>query len=82
MSTSATAPQPSFAALNIASGQIQAGHYRRRRRREFLDKEIHVVLDTFQRTSQEDRWLRAHPNVHFHFTPTHASWLNQIRDLV
>jgi len=27
---------------------------------------------------KEDRWLRAHPNVRFHFTPTHASWLNQI----
>jgi transposase len=79
-----------FAALNIASGQIQAGHYRRRRRREFLefmnrvlaghlDKEIHVVLDNLSsHKPKEDRWLRAHPNVHFHFTPTHASWLNQI----
>src|ERR1700693_2057946 len=49
-----------FAALNIASGQIQAGHSRRRRRREFLefmnrvlaghrDKEIHVVLDNLSR---------------------------------
>jgi len=79
-----------FAALNIASGQIQAGHYRRRRRREFLefmnrvlaghlDQEIHVVLDNLSsHKPKEDRWLRAHPNVHFHFTPTHASWLNQI----
>jgi hypothetical protein len=24
------------------------------------------------------RWLARHPNVHFHYTPTHASWLNQI----
>jgi hypothetical protein len=24
------------------------------------------------------RWLARHKNVHFHFTPTHASWLNQI----
>ena len=23
-------------------------------------------------------WLARHPNVHFHFTPTHASWLNQV----
>jgi transposase len=23
-------------------------------------------------------WLKKHPNVHFHFTPTRASWLNQI----
>ena len=27
---------------------------------------------------KHDRWLVRHPNVHFHFTPTHASWLNQI----
>ncbi len=79
-----------FAALNIASGQVQAGHYRRQRRREFLefmnqvvagnlDKEIHVVLDNLAtHKPKQDRWLKAHPNVHFHFTPTHASWLNQI----
>jgi len=24
------------------------------------------------------RWLARHKNVHFHYTPTHASWLNQI----
>lgn len=23
-------------------------------------------------------WLKAHPNVQFHFTPTSASWLNQV----
>ena len=45
-----------FAALNVATGLVHAGHYRRRRRREFLDfmnelvsayvgKELHVVLD-------------------------------------
>jgi transposase len=79
-----------FAALNIASGQIQAGHYLRQRRREFLefmnqvvagnrDTEIHVVLDNLSsHKPKQDRWLKAHPNVHFHFTPTHASWLNQI----
>ena len=24
------------------------------------------------------RWLKKHPNVHFHFTPTRSSWLNRI----
>lgn len=79
-----------FAALNVASGKVQAGHYQRRRREEFLDfmnqvvqahpeKEIHVVLDNLStHKPKEDRWLAAHPRVHFHFTPTHASWLNQI----
>ena len=38
-----------------------------------------MVLDNLSsHKPKEDRWLRAHPNVHFHFTPTHASWLNQI----
>jgi len=27
---------------------------------------------------KDDRWLARHTNVHFHFTPTHASWMNQI----
>lgn len=79
-----------FAALNVASGEVKAGHYQRRRREEFLDfmnqvvaehpeKEIHVVLDNLStHKPKEDRWLAAHPRVHFHFTPTHASWLNQI----
>ena len=79
-----------FAALNVASGLVHAGHYRRRRRREFLDfmnelifkypdKELHVVLDNLNtHKPKEDRWLKAHPKVHLHFIPTHSSWLNQI----
>jgi transposase len=78
-----------FAALDIATGMVQTGHYPRRRRREFLDfmnevivnwpdKKIHVVLDNLNtHKPKEDRWLKRHSNVHFHFTPTHASWLNQ-----
>ena len=79
-----------FAALEVASGQVQTGHYSRRRRRELLDfmdevvaahpdTELHVVLDNLStHKPREDAWLAAHPAVHFHFTPTHASWLNQI----
>ena len=79
-----------FAALNIATGQVKAGHYNRRRRIEFLDfmnavvseypeKEIHVVLDNLRtHKPKNDKWLARHKNVHFHYTPTHASWLNQI----
>jgi transposase len=76
-----------FAALEVATGLVHAGHYRRRRRREFLDfmnelvaknpdKEIHVVLDNLNtHKPKQDRWLKAHPKVHFHFIPTHSSWL-------
>jgi len=79
-----------FAALNIATGEVQAGHYTRRRRREFLDfmnelvqahpeQQLHVVLDNLNtHKPKNDRWLAQHPNVHFHYTPTHASWLNQV----
>jgi hypothetical protein len=27
---------------------------------------------------KNERWLKSHPKVRFHFTPTRASWLNQI----
>jgi transposase len=79
-----------FAALNVATGQVKTGHYNRKRRLEFLDfmnrvikeapeKEIHVVLDNLStHKPKHDRWLARHKNVHFHYTPTHASWLNQV----
>ena len=79
-----------FAALEVATGQIKAKHAKRRRRAEFLDfmnevvadypdQEIHVVLDNLRtHKPKRDRWRARHKNVHFHFTPTHASWLNQV----
>jgi transposase len=79
-----------FAALNVANGQVTGRHYKRRRRVEFLDfmnrvvkhyeaREIHVILDNLStHKPKRDLWLARHPNVHFHYTPTHASWLNQI----
>lgn len=79
-----------FAALNVATGEVKAGHYPRRRRREFLDfmneivvhypeQEIHVIMDNLKtHKPQRDRWITRHPRVHLHYTPTHASWLNQI----
>jgi transposase len=79
-----------FAALNVATGQVIGGHFKRKRRVEFLafmdrlvahypDQELHVILDNLStHRIEHDAWAQAHPNVHFHFTPTHASWLNQI----
>jgi len=79
-----------FAALEITTGLVKTAHYPRRRRREFLDfmneivadhpgREIHVVLANLNtHKPKEDRWLKRHPNVHFHFTPTYSSWLNQV----
>jgi len=79
-----------FAALDVLTGQVTAGHYKRRRRIEFLDfmnrivaaypgKQIHVVLDNLStHKPKRERWRVRHPNVRFHFTPTYSSWLNQI----
>jgi transposase len=79
-----------FAALEVATGAVQVGHYTRRRRIEFLDfmnevvanhpdKEIHVVLDNLNtHKPKRDMWLARHKRVYFHYTPTHASWLNLV----
>ena len=46
---------------------------------KYPGKELHVVLDNLNtHKPKEDRWLKAHPNVHLHFIPTHSSWLNQV----
>ncbi len=79
-----------FAALEVATGLVKGNHYPRRRRVEFLDfmnrivtehpaRQIHVILDNLNtHKPKQDRWLARHPNVHLHYTPTHASWMNQV----
>ena len=78
-----------FAAFEVATGKVTAAHKPRRRCAEFLDfmngvvaayprKEIHVVLDNLNTHKKNESWLKRHPRVHFHFTPTRASWLNQV----
>src|SRR5450755_1880382 len=78
-----------FAALEVATGKIIATHSKRRRRVEFLDfmngitaafpnRKLHVILDNLNTHKKNEHWLKAHPNVQFHFTPTSASWLNQV----
>ena len=78
-----------FAALEVATGKIIATHSKRRRRVEFLDfmnsvtaafpnRKLHVILDNLSTHKKNEDWLKAHPNVKFHFTPTSASWLNQV----
>jgi transposase len=80
-----------FAALEIASGQVYAQTSERKKRedfRRFLDgvvaelpteKEIHVILDNYCTHKRNEDWLAKYQGrVQFHFTPTSASWLNQI----
>ena len=78
-----------FAAFEVATGKVSAAHAKRRRRLAFLDfmdqvvaaypdQELHVILDNLNTHKNNDGWLEQHPNVRFHFTPTSASWLNQV----
>ena len=79
-----------FAALNVATGTVKTKTTQTKKRpdfQSFLDdivadvnpnQEIHVILDNYSTHKKNDNWLKEHPNVFFHFTPTSASWLNQI----
>ena len=78
-----------FAALNVATGEIKGKTTQTKKRpdfqqfmddvtEEYADQEIHVILDNYSSHKKNDAWLKKHPNVHFHFTPTSASWLNQV----
>jgi transposase len=80
-----------YAALEIASGKVVGECSQRHTGADFLrflkllhrryrGRELHVILDNSSTHSTPDvrAWLEAHPNIHFHFTPTGASWLNMI----
>ena len=79
-----------FAALRVATGEVKTAFTQRKRREEFLqfmdqiveetlpEQELHVILDNYCTHKKCDAGLAQHPNVHFHFTPTSASWLNQV----
>lgn len=79
-----------FAALNVTTGAIHSKTTTTKKRPDFqafldevvadvsTDQEIHVILDNYSTHKKNDAWLATHPNVHFHFTPTSASWLNQV----
>jgi len=83
--------QTLLAALEIATGKVVA-HVRDRRTTvdflSFMDEvvrsyplgELHVVLDNLNIHKNEaaKQWLLRHPRVHFHYTATHASWMNMI----
>ena len=41
---------------------------------------LHVVLDnsSTHSTPEVERWLERHKRMHFHFTPSRASWMNMV----
>jgi transposase len=81
-----------FAALDIATGRVIGRCYPRHRAVEFrkflaqveqavpADLDIHLVLDNYatHKAPPVKAWLARHPRYHLHFTPTSASWLNQV----
>lgn len=84
-----------FAALDVATGRVVQECMPRHRHQEFLkflrrvereapaDLELHFILDNYatHKHPKVRRWLVRHPRVHFHFTPTSASWLNLVERL-
>ena len=48
--------------------------------RTYPSGDLHLIVDNLSVHKHENvrRWLEGHPRIRLHFTPTHASWLNQI----
>ena len=80
-----------FAALDVATGEVTGHCTLRHRHQEFLEflrrlertypkQELHLVLDNYATHKHPTvrRWLAGHPHFHLHFTPTSASWMNQV----
>jgi len=80
-----------FAALEVGTGRVTGQTRARHTGDDFLAflrhvedaypaGELHVVLDNVSthKTPAVQNWLAARPRITFHFTPTSASWMNQI----
>jgi len=80
-----------FAALDIATGKVVGRCKKRHRHQEFLSflrllnrqypkREVHLVMDNYSTHKHEKvkEWFDRHPRFHLHFTPTSASWMNQV----
>jgi transposase len=81
-----------YAAFNVASGEVFYRQTERHTSADFIGfldqivaacpirRRIDIVLDNLRthKTLLIDQWLALHPGVRFHFTPTHASWMNRV----
>lgn len=80
-----------FAALEVATGRVTNQARERHTADDFLGflrlvartyprGQVHVILDNVSthKTPDVERWLRGHKRFTFHFTPTSASWMNQV----
>jgi len=83
-----------FAALEVATGKVVGQCHKKHRHQEFLKflkhldasyqekkgETLHLIVDNYatHNTPAIRKWLMKHPRFHLHFTPTGASWLNQV----
>ena len=81
-----------FAALDTATGQVIGRCFARHRAREFraflntvearvpADLDVHIIIDNLatHKTKAIRDWFARHPRWQVHYTPTSASWINQV----
>lgn len=81
-----------FAALDIANGTVLTQCKKRHRHQEYLSflrhieanvpkhLDVHLIVDNYSthKHPKVKAWLARRPRFHVHFTPTYASWLNQV----
>jgi transposase len=81
-----------FAALNVFDGSILGTCMPKHRHQEWIkflkliaatappEKEVHLICDNYatHKHPKVQAWQKRNPRFHFHFTPTSASWLNQV----
>ena len=81
-----------FAALDVATGKVEAVCKKQHRHQEFIEflnqvnknvpkeLDVHVILDNYatHKHPKVVAWLSRNKRFTFHFTPTYSSWLNQV----
>ncbi len=81
-----------FAALEVATGSVTGACYPKHTHQEFLkflktvegrtdkEKDLHIIVDNYSTHKHEKvrNWVKRHPRVVLHFTPTSSSWLNLV----
>lgn len=81
-----------FAAMNVQDGRIISQCHSRHRHQEWLkflkhvvasvpgDAPLHLICDNYatHKHPKVQAWAKRQPRLHFHFTPTSASWLNMV----
>ena len=81
-----------FTALDVATGEVTAQCRQQHRHQDYLaflrhidsnvpeELDIHLVVDNYatHKHARVTAWLARRPRYHVHYTPTYASWLNQV----